>query len=176
MIDFICMGLLDLWGSQTENYKMKISCPQLDSNPVPFTSEANSISVALLVEISNVDRVLQKFLFKLPVSSQPPRTSIGSGLDSKHWWNPPPPPTHTHTKNFRVYGIKWQWQNEISHYRSFLAYWSLSNIFECMFVTLWNDVVNRAVELHHIHVLGIKPSSVNKNILVICVLIRGQTK
>ena len=25
--NFICMGLLDLWGAQTENYKMKNSCP-----------------------------------------------------------------------------------------------------------------------------------------------------
>ena len=58
MVDFICMGLLDLWGARTENNKMEISCPQLDSNPGPFTSEANSISVVLLVEISNVDRVL----------------------------------------------------------------------------------------------------------------------
>ena len=28
MVDFICMGLLDLWGARTENYKMKNSCPQ----------------------------------------------------------------------------------------------------------------------------------------------------
>ena len=25
-VDFICMGLPDLWWEQTENYKMKISC------------------------------------------------------------------------------------------------------------------------------------------------------
>ena len=27
MVDFICMGLFDLCGGQTENYKMKNSCP-----------------------------------------------------------------------------------------------------------------------------------------------------
>ena len=33
MVDFICMGFLDLWGVRTKNYKMKNSCPQWDSNP-----------------------------------------------------------------------------------------------------------------------------------------------
>ena len=28
MADFICLGLLDLWGARTENYKMKTSSPQ----------------------------------------------------------------------------------------------------------------------------------------------------
>ena len=62
MVDFICMGLLDLWRARTENYKMKNSCPQLDSNPAHPAYKANALSVALLVEVSiehlNVDRVL----------------------------------------------------------------------------------------------------------------------
>ena len=32
MVDFICLGLLDLLGTRTENYKMKNSCQQWDSN------------------------------------------------------------------------------------------------------------------------------------------------
>ena len=35
MVDFICMGLRDLWGAQTENYDMEKSCQQWSSNPVP---------------------------------------------------------------------------------------------------------------------------------------------
>ena len=27
MVEFICMGLLNLWWTRTENYKMKNSCP-----------------------------------------------------------------------------------------------------------------------------------------------------
>ena len=67
MVDFIYMGLLDLLGDQTENYKMKNSCQYWDSKPGPFAFEANSVSVALLFEISienlNVDRVLPHFAF-----------------------------------------------------------------------------------------------------------------
>ena len=49
MVDFICMGLLDLWGALKENYKMKNSCQQWESNPVPSDNEgANSLGVALL--------------------------------------------------------------------------------------------------------------------------------
>ena len=47
MVDFICMGLLDLWGARTENYNMKNSCPQWDSNPGPYAYEANALSVQL---------------------------------------------------------------------------------------------------------------------------------
>ena len=36
---------------------MKNSCLQWDSNPGPFASEANSLSVALLVEIPTTVRV-----------------------------------------------------------------------------------------------------------------------
>ena len=60
MVDFICMGLLDLLGALTENYKMKNACPQLDSNPGPSAFEAMSLSVAYL----NVDRVLPEYAFK----------------------------------------------------------------------------------------------------------------
>ena len=48
MVDFICMGLLDLWGARTENYKMKHFCPQWDSNPGPSAYEPNALSVELL--------------------------------------------------------------------------------------------------------------------------------
>ena len=49
---------------------MKNSYPQWDLNPGPFASEANSLSVALLVEISiehfkNVDRVLPECAFEI---------------------------------------------------------------------------------------------------------------
>ena len=72
MVDFICMDFLDLWGARTENYKMKNSCPQLDSNPGSSAYKASSLSVALIVEISiehlNVDRVLRwAYYYNLPV-------------------------------------------------------------------------------------------------------------
>ena len=56
MVDFICMGLLDLFGTRTENYKMKNSCPYWDSNPGPSTYEANALSVELL-ELLNIDHL-----------------------------------------------------------------------------------------------------------------------
>ena len=50
---------------------MKNSCPQWDSNPGPSTYEANSLGVALLIEISiehlNVDRVYLSLQSKLSV-------------------------------------------------------------------------------------------------------------
>ena len=52
MVDFICIGLRDLWGVRTENYKMKNSNPKWNSNPEPSVYEAKSLSVALLDEIS----------------------------------------------------------------------------------------------------------------------------
>ena len=48
MVDFICMGILYLRGARTENYKMKNSCPQWDSNPGPSAYEANALKVELL--------------------------------------------------------------------------------------------------------------------------------
>ena len=64
MVDFICMGLLDLWWAQTGNQKMKNSCPQLESNLGPSANEPKLLRVALFDEISikhlNVDRLLPK--------------------------------------------------------------------------------------------------------------------
>ena len=54
MVDFVFMGLLDLWEAQTKNDKMKNSCPQWDSSPGPSAYEAKSLSVALLDQIYNV--------------------------------------------------------------------------------------------------------------------------
>ena len=69
MVYFIYMGLLDLRGARTENNKTKNACPQWVSNPGPSASEAKSLSVVLLVEISieyiNVDRVLPEFAIKI---------------------------------------------------------------------------------------------------------------
>ena len=65
MIDFICMGLLDLWGARNEYYKMKNSYPQWDSNPVLSGYETNLLSVALLDQISiehlDIGRVFPEF-------------------------------------------------------------------------------------------------------------------
>ena len=51
MVDFICMGLLDIWAAQTDNYTIKNSCTHWDSNTGPSAYEY-SLSVVLLVEIS----------------------------------------------------------------------------------------------------------------------------
>ena len=48
MVDCICKGLLNMWWARTENYKMKNSCQQWDSNPGPSAYEANAPSVELL--------------------------------------------------------------------------------------------------------------------------------
>ena len=71
IVDFICMGLLDLWGMRTVNYKMKNSCPQWDSNPGSSAYEANAVCVELL-ELINIDHLkvttfYPSFLCKLPV-------------------------------------------------------------------------------------------------------------
>ena len=71
MVDFICMGLLDLWWARTENYKMKNSCQQWDSNPAPSAYEATALSVELS-ELINIDHLKVRafylsFLCKLPV-------------------------------------------------------------------------------------------------------------
>ena len=62
VVDFICMGLLKLWGAWTENFKMKNSCPQWDLNLVPSVYEANLLKIGLLdlisVEHLIVDRIL----------------------------------------------------------------------------------------------------------------------
>ena len=59
MVDFIYMGLLDLFGTLTENYKMKNSCPHWDSNPGPSAYEANALSIELL-ELINIDHLKVK--------------------------------------------------------------------------------------------------------------------
>ena len=71
MGDFICMGLLDLWGAQTENYKMKNSCPQWDSNRGPSAYKANTLCVELFIR-ADIDHLkvtvfYLSFLCKLPV-------------------------------------------------------------------------------------------------------------
>ena len=71
MVDYICMGLHDLFGTRTENYKMKNSFLQLDSNPGPSTYEANALSVEPL-ELINIDHLkvtafYLSFLCKVPV-------------------------------------------------------------------------------------------------------------
>ena len=46
MVDFISMGLLDMRGSRTDNYKMKNSCPHWDLNQGSFASDANGSVLA----------------------------------------------------------------------------------------------------------------------------------
>ena len=64
MADFICMGLLD-----RELQNDFFFCPQLDSNPGHFAYEANTLSVALLgeisIEYSNFDRALPECAIKI---------------------------------------------------------------------------------------------------------------
>ena len=45
MVDFICSGLLELQGKQIkrEIQNKKKSCPQWDSNPVPYAYEADAL-------------------------------------------------------------------------------------------------------------------------------------
>ena len=61
MVDFICMGLLDVWVAQNDNYIMTISGTHWDSNTGPSAYEY-SLSVVLLVEISieylKIDHIL----------------------------------------------------------------------------------------------------------------------
>ena len=47
MVDFICMGLLDMRGVPTENYKMKNSYQPWDSITGPYAYEAHELSVEL---------------------------------------------------------------------------------------------------------------------------------
>ena len=68
MVDFIFMGLLDLWAAQTNNYIMQNSCTHWDSNTAP-SAYKYSLSVVLLVEISieylNIDHILPECAIKL---------------------------------------------------------------------------------------------------------------
>ena len=56
MVDFICMGVLDLLRTRTENYKMKSSCPQWNSNPGTSAYETNALIVELL-ELININHL-----------------------------------------------------------------------------------------------------------------------
>ena len=49
MLDFICMGPVDLPGARRkrQNTKWKISCPQWDSNPQPFDSKSDALPTEL---------------------------------------------------------------------------------------------------------------------------------
>ena len=62
MVDFIYMVLLDLLRVQTDNYKIKNSCPQWDTYPGPSAYEAKSLSVALLDQIHVSDDLSWVFL------------------------------------------------------------------------------------------------------------------
>ena len=68
MVDFICMGLLDMLAAQTDNYIMKNSCTNWDSNTGPSAYEY-PLSGVLLVEISieylNIDHILPEYVIKL---------------------------------------------------------------------------------------------------------------
>ena len=49
MLDFICMGPVDLTGAhrKLQNTKWKISCPQWDSNPQPFDPKSDALPTEL---------------------------------------------------------------------------------------------------------------------------------
>ena len=71
MVDFIFMGVVDLFGTRTKNYKMKNACPQWDSNPPPSAYYANALNVEPL-KLINIDHLKMtafylSFLCKLPV-------------------------------------------------------------------------------------------------------------
>ena len=46
LVNFICMGLLELQGTQSKNYEIKSSCPHWDSNPVYSPYEADALPIA----------------------------------------------------------------------------------------------------------------------------------
>ena len=62
MVDFICMGLIDLRGARTENYKKKKNCPEWDSNPELYAYKANALSIELL-QLINIDQILKVTAF-----------------------------------------------------------------------------------------------------------------
>ena len=55
MVDFICKGLLELWGTRVGNYKMKNICPQLDLNMVPSVYDANSMVIIVLLDLISIE-------------------------------------------------------------------------------------------------------------------------
>ena len=51
MVDFICMGLLDLKGARTENYKMQNSCQSgIRTRNLPHTKQTRSVLRLILCE------------------------------------------------------------------------------------------------------------------------------
>ena len=76
MVDFICMGLLDLFGTRTENNKMKSACPQWDSNPGPSAYVVNTLSYKLL-ELINIDHIkMTAFYLSFLCESPVPRVHL----------------------------------------------------------------------------------------------------
>ena len=67
MADLICMGLFELLGVLTDNYKIKKSCPQSDSNPGPSAYEVKSLSIALIDQISIEHLNVECAIKNLPV-------------------------------------------------------------------------------------------------------------
>ena len=55
-------GLLDTFGTRIDNYKIKNSCPQWDSNPGHSAYEANALSVDLL-ELIIIDHLKQSAFY-----------------------------------------------------------------------------------------------------------------
>ena len=45
IVDFICKVLINLQGAQSENYMMKNSCPQRNSNSRPLDCEAFTVTM-----------------------------------------------------------------------------------------------------------------------------------
>ena len=45
LADFNCIGLLELHGERSENYNMKHSCPQRDSNSRPLDCQSTTVTV-----------------------------------------------------------------------------------------------------------------------------------
>ena len=61
MVDLICIGLLELQGPKTENYKMRKSCPQRTSDLRPLNHKSSAISLRLSV-IQNLTSRIQVFI------------------------------------------------------------------------------------------------------------------
>ena len=49
---FICVGIVELWSTRSkQNYKIKKSCPQWDSNPVPSAKGADALTIVLYIRL-----------------------------------------------------------------------------------------------------------------------------
>ena len=65
MVDFIRMGLIEVWGCESiVNYKMKKSCPQSDSNPVSSAYEANALHALISIDNLKVDSIIPECAIK----------------------------------------------------------------------------------------------------------------